>query len=64
MPSHFDRFRFLNGGGRVRNESDKVVQFRAFEEDPPIEVPPGEEADIPSTPEGDFIMDVMIPEVS
>jgi hypothetical protein len=58
MPSHFDRFRLLNGGSRFRNESDKPVYVRAEEPDPPIEIPPGTEADLPVSPVGEVIIEV------
>jgi hypothetical protein len=58
---HFDRFRLLNGS-RIRNESGKVVYLRAHEEEPPIEVLPGMEAELPVSPEGETIVDVDQPE--
>jgi hypothetical protein len=57
MPIPFDRFRLLNGS-RFRNESTKAVYARASEEDPPIEIPPGAEADLPVSPEGETILEV------
>lgn len=61
MPSHFDRFRYLNGG-RFRNDSEKVVYVSALPEDPHVEVPPGAEVDPPKTPEGDFSLHVPVDE--
>lgn len=58
MPSHFDRFRLLNNGSRLKNEGDKPVYVRAFEEETPIVVPPGAELVVPKTPEGDTIIEV------
>lgn len=57
---HFDRFRLLNDS-RIRNESPKYMHLRAREEDPPIEVPPGEEAVLPKSPEGETIVDIVDP---
>jgi len=59
MPSHFDRFRLLNGGNRIRNESYKPILVKAKEEDPPIEIPPGGAEDLPQSPEGETIIDVV-----
>jgi len=56
MPSHFDRFRYLNGSNKFVNESDKFVYVRAEEEDPPLEVPPHTEVDVP--PSGQVIIEV------
>lgn len=58
MPSHFDRFRLLNGGSRFSNESDKFVYIKAQEEDPAIEVLPGHEVDLPYSPAGEVIIDI------
>ena len=58
MPMHFDRFRLLNGGKRFRNESDKFVYVRAEELDPAIEIPPGAETDLPTSPEGETIVEI------
>lgn len=59
MPTHFARFRYLNGGGRIRNESDKVIQVRPEPFNPPIDILPGEEKDVPMTPEGEAILEVI-----
>jgi len=58
MPSHFDRFRFLNdpGGRNIKNESEKMIYVKAFETDPPIHVPPGSTMPLPETPEGESIV--------
>jgi hypothetical protein len=55
---HFDRFRLLNGGKRFRNESDKPVYVSGGELDPALEIPPGGEADLPESPEGETIIEV------
>ncbi len=60
MPSHFDRFRYLNGS--IKNESDKVVYVSDFPDGPHIELPPGMEIDPPKTPEGEFNLHVPVDE--
>jgi hypothetical protein len=47
MPSHFDRFRLLNGGRSLRNEGSEPIYVGATEQDPKIEVPPGQEILLP-----------------
>jgi len=61
MPSHFDRFRLLNGE-RFRNESQKFVHLRAEEPDEPIIVPPDGEVLLPPSPTGETIIDVVTEE--
>jgi hypothetical protein len=61
MPSHFDRFRLLNGGSRLRNESDKVVYAKAEEPDEPIGISPGTELDLPFSPSGECILELEFP---
>lgn len=58
MPMHFDRFRLLNDG-HFRNESSKVVYVRAYEDDPPIEVQPGIEVELPQTSAGETLIEVL-----
>jgi hypothetical protein len=57
MPSHFDRFRLLNDGMRLRNEGPEPVWMRPTEADPKIEVPPGGEADIPFSEAGEALIE-------
>lgn len=57
MPVPFDRFRLLNDG-RIRNESPKFMYLRAKEDDEPDVVPPGMEAVLPISPDGETIVDV------
>jgi len=49
MPSHFDRFRLLDGD-RLLNESGKTIYLREEETGPQIEVPPGVEVPLPAAP--------------
>ena len=58
MPSHFDRFRLLNGSSRIRNESQKSLYVGVLDEGPFLEVPPGAEEDLPVSPEGETILQV------
>lgn len=60
MPSHFDRFRLLSNGGRIRNESNKFMTFRRYESEEPTIVGPGEEKQLPDWP--DIIIDVQQPD--
>lgn len=62
MPIHFDRFRLLNRGSRIRNESDKVLYLRAEEPDMPVVVPPEGEAPLPISLEGETLIDVVTEE--
>ena len=59
MPLHFDRFRFLNGGREVRNESEHLLYLRAEEAEDPLVLAPGEEGPVPRSPAGETIVDVL-----
>lgn len=64
MPISFDRFRLLNDPGspiapRFRNESTKIVQVKAKEEDPPLPILPGQEIPLPVSDTGETIIEVI-----
>jgi len=58
MPSHFDRFRLLNGGSRLLNEGEKVLYVRPEDALPPVEVYPADEIDLPFSGTGEVIIEV------
>lgn len=58
MPSHFDRFRLLNGGSRIRNESDKNLFIKSEEPEEGMILSPGMEMDLPYSPIGEVIVEV------
>jgi len=61
MPIPFDRFRLLNEPTkRLRNESRYMGHVKVDEEDPGIELAPGQEVELPPSPE--VILDIEIPE--
>lgn len=64
MPIPFDRFRILTDPSsptapRFHNESTKVVQVRAHEQDPPLPIAPGQEIPLPMSDEGETIVEVV-----
>lgn len=62
MPMHFDRFRLLNGGREVRNESEHLLYLRGEESEDPLILLPGEEGIAPQSPAGETIIDVLTEE--
>lgn len=65
MPSHFDRFRLLNGSGkdlsgvRFRNESEKLTTLHG---DTVVPVVAGAETELPPSTSGEIIIEVENPE--
>lgn len=65
MPSHFDRFRLLNGSGkdltgvRYRNESDHPVVLHGDHE---VHIPPGGEEELPPSASGEIEIVVEVAE--
>jgi len=57
MPMHFDRFRLLNGGNRIRNDCEYEAFIKPTEDDPAVPVPPGGEIDLPFSPSGECIVE-------
>jgi len=58
MPMHFDRFRLLNNGRKLRNESEHPVFVQAEDASPQIPVAPGEEVHLPYSYEGGCIIEI------
>jgi len=60
MPSHFDRFRFLNGTEKQIENVDYRSPLRVrVDEGPEIEVPPGQTVVVPDGAVYEFITEVM-----